>query len=155
MKTFGIIASMQPYHAIDDGCWAEKVIGPERIKTTYAFKSILDAGSHLAFGSDWFVAPPVPMMGVYAATTRQTLDGKNPDGWVPEQKISISDALSAYTEGAAYAAFQENILGSIKTGYIADLVLLTQDLFSIQPEDIKNVKVSWTMMGGKMIYEKK
>lgn len=154
MKADGIIASMQPYHAIDDGCWAEKVIGPERIKTTYAFKSILVASTHLAFGSDWFVAPPIPMMGVYAATTRQTLDGKNPAGWVPEQKISIHEALSAYTEGGAYAAFQEHILGSIKPGYLADLVLLDQDLFSIKVDEIKNVKVKWTMLGGKMVFEK-
>ncbi|MEP7323869.1 MAG: amidohydrolase family protein [Saprospiraceae bacterium] len=154
MKMDDIIASMQPYHAIDDGCWAEKVIGPERIKTTYAFKSILAANTHLAFGSDWFVAPPIPLLGVYAANTRQTLDGKNPGGWVPAQKISISEALSAYTEGGAYGAFQENILGSIKTGYLADLVLLDQDLFSIQAEEIKNVNVKWTMLGGKLVFEK-
>lgn len=153
LKGAGIIASMQPYHAIDDGCWADHLLGPQRIKTTYAFKSILDAGAHLAFGSDWFVAPAIPMVGVYAAVTRETLDGQHPGGWVPEQKISINDALKAYTEGAAYASFQENILGSIKVGYLADLVLLDQDLFSIKADDIKNAKVLWTMMGGKIVYK--
>ena len=83
----GVIASMQPYHAIDDGRWAERVIGAERSETTYAFRSLLDSGARLAFGSDWFVAPPTPMEGIYAAVTRRTLDGKHPDGWVPRQKI--------------------------------------------------------------------
>ena len=108
----GVIASMQPYHAIDDGRWAEKVIGHERAKTTYAFRSLLDAGATLAFGSDWFVAPPTPLEGIYAAVTRRTLDDQNPDGWVPEQKISVEEALRAYTSGAAYASFEENEKGS-------------------------------------------
>ncbi len=98
---------MQPYHAIDDGRWAEKVIGPERAKTTYAFRSLRDAGATLAFGSDWFVAPPTPLEGLYAAVTRRTLDDRNPNGWIPEQKISVEDALRAYTRGAAYATFTE------------------------------------------------
>src|SRR5690606_7310247 len=106
-----VIASMQPYHAIDDGRWAERVIGSERIKTTYAFKSLLDAGAVVAFGSDWFVAPPTPLEGIYAAVTRQTLDDENPDGWVPEQKITVEDALIAYTRNAAFASFDEDIKG--------------------------------------------
>jgi len=86
---------MQPYHAIDDGRWAEKRIGPDRIKTTYAFRSLLDRGAVLAFGSDWTVAPIEPLLGIYAAVTRRTLDGKNPDGWVPQEKISVEEALRA------------------------------------------------------------
>ena len=99
-----VIASMQPYHCIDDGRWAEKRIGPERAKTTYAFRSLLDTGAVLAFGSDWPVAPMVPLMGIYAAATRRTLDGKHPDGWVPEQKITVAEAIRAYTMGSATPA---------------------------------------------------
>ena len=119
----GVIPSMQPYHAIDDGRWAEKVIGPVRIEGTYAFKSLLDAGAALAFGSDWFVAPPTPLEGIYAAVTRRTLDDRNPDGWVPAQKISVEEALVAYTRAGAYAAFDEAERGQIKAGLLADLTL--------------------------------
>ncbi len=103
-------------NAIDDGRWAEKVIGPERIKNTYAFRSVLDAGALLAFGSDWFVAPPVPLEVIYAAITRQTLDGENPGGWVPRQKISMEEALRAYTTDAAYASFEEDFKGMLEVG---------------------------------------
>ncbi|MDM8002911.1 MAG: amidohydrolase, partial [Bacteroidota bacterium] len=108
-----VIAGMQPYHAIDDGRWAEEYIGPNRIKTTYAFRSLLDSGATLAFGSDWFVAPATPLEGIYAAVTRRTLDGKNPDGWVPEQKITVEEALKAYTINGAYASFEEDIKGTL------------------------------------------
>ncbi len=147
-----VIPSMQPYHAIDDGRWAEKVIGPERIKTTYAFRSFINAGAGPAFGSDWFVAPPTPLEGIYAAVTRQTIDGKNPDGWVPEQKISVEEALKSYTIRAAYASFEENIKGSIKPGKLADFVILEKNLFEIKPSEIRNVKVLRTSVGGKFVY---
>ncbi len=147
-----VIASMQPYHAIDDGCWAEKYIGLNRSKTTYAFKSLLDAGATLAFGSDWFVAPPSPLEGIYAAVTRRTLDGKNPGGWIPEQKITVEQALIAYTMGGAYAAFDEKIKGSLEKGKLADFVILQEDLFKVAPEKIKDVKVVATYTGGKKVY---
>jgi predicted amidohydrolase YtcJ len=147
-----VIPSMQPYHAIDDGRFAERLIGSERIKTTYAFGSLLKANAKLTFGSDWFVAPPTPLEGIYAAVTRQTLDGKNPDGWVPEQKISVEDALRSYTIRAAYASYEENIKGSIKPGKLADFVFLEKDLFEIQPAEIWNVKVLRTSVGGKFVY---
>ncbi|MDH5599154.1 MAG: amidohydrolase, partial [Cyclobacteriaceae bacterium] len=115
-KALNVIPSMQPYHAIDDGRWAEKVIGSERIKSTYAFKSLLDNDAALAFGSDWFVAPPIPLIGIHAAVTRQTLDGNYPEGWVPEQKITVEEALRAYTQGGAYASFQEDIKGTLEIG---------------------------------------
>ncbi|MCW5910026.1 MAG: amidohydrolase [Cyclobacteriaceae bacterium] len=147
-----VIPSMQPYHAIDDGRWADKVIGSERSKTTYAFRSFVDAGAMLAFGSDWFVAPPTPLEGIYAAVTRQTIDGKNPDGWVPEQKISVEEALKSYTIRAAYASFEENIKGSIEPGKLADFVILQRDITTIDPVEIRDVQVLKTVAGGKTVY---
>jgi hypothetical protein len=151
----GVIASMQPYHAIDDGRWAEKRIGPERIKTTYAFRSLLDAGAHLAFGSDWTVAPIDPILGIYAAVTRRTLDGKHPGGWVPEQKIAVEEALRAYTAGNAYGVFAESTRGKLAPGHLADLVLLDQDLTAIRPEAIERVQVLGTIIGGKVVFQRR
>ncbi len=152
-QKLGVIASMQPYHAIDDGRWAEAYIGPERIKTTYAFQSLLDEGAILAFGSDWAVAPASPLMGIYAAVTRRTLDDQNPDGWVPEQKITVEEALRAYTKNAAYASFEENIKGTLEAGKLADFVLLSENITEIDPNKIKNVQVLQTYVGGKKVFE--
>jgi hypothetical protein len=149
-----VVASMQPYHAIDDGRFAERRIGPGRIKTTYAFKTLLDKGVPLAFGTDWAVAPLNPMLGLYAATTRATLDGKNPGGWVPEQKISIEQAVTAYTAGSAFAEFQERDKGTLARGKLADLVILSEDIFSIPPERLKDVQVLTTVMGGKVVHQR-
>lgn len=149
----GVIPSMQPYHAIDDGRWAEKYIG-DRIKTTYAFRSLLNAGARLAFGSDWFVAPPTPLEGIYAAVTRRTLDDRHPNGWVPEQKISVEEALRAYTANAAYASFEESRKGSVTRGRLADLVMLEQNIFEIPPEEIRNVRVSMTFVGGRKVFDR-
>lgn len=148
----GVIPSMQPYHAIDDGRWAEKVIGHERAKTTYAFKSLLDAGAMLSFGSDWFVAPASPLEGIYAAVTRRTIDDKNPDGWIPEQKITVEQALKAYTYNAAYAQFAEKVKGTLAVGKLADFVILEKDILKISPIDIPKVKVLQTFVGGKAVY---
>ena len=149
-----VIASMQPYHAIDDGRWAERVIGPDRIRTTYAFRSFLDAGVTLAFGSDWFVAPPTPLEGLYAAVTRRTLDDANPGGWVPEQKVSLDEALRAYTLGSAFAGFAEDDLGTLEPGRLADLVVVDRNLFDIAPEEIRNATVRLTVVGGRVVYER-
>ena len=151
----GVIASMQPYHAIDDGRWAEKVIGPERAHSSYAWKSLLDAGATLAFGSDWSVAPLDAVLGIYAATTRQTLDGKNPGGWIPEQRITVAQAVHAYTVGSAFAEHQEKVKGSIGPGKLADLVILSDDIFSIAPEQIQHTTVDLTIFDGRVIYERK
>jgi len=148
----GVIASMQPYHAIDDGRWAERVIGRERIKTTYAFRSLLDAGARLAFGSDWPVAPATPLEGIYAAVTRRTLDDAHPDGWVPEQKVGLEEALRAYTTGAAYAEFAEADKGQLTPGRLADFVVIDRDLFSIPPEEIREARVALTVVGGRVGY---
>ena len=150
----GVIPSLQPYHAIDDGRWADKVIGTERAKGTYAFQSLLDHGATLAFGSDWFVAPPTPLVGIYAAVTRRTLDDKHPDGWVPEQKITVEQALRAYTSGSAYAGFQEKDVGMLRAGMLADLVVLDRDITRIPPETIRDVKVMVTMVGGRVVYDR-
>ena len=147
-----VIASMQPYHAIDDGRWAEKRIGPERAKTTYAFRSLLDSGATLAFGTDWTVAPLNPMLSIYAAATRRTLDGKHPNGWIPEQKISVEEAVRAYTIGSAYAEFQENEKGTIAPGKLADLVILAGDIFKIDPNEIEKVNVVMTIMDGRVMF---
>lgn len=151
-RPLGVIASMQPYHAIDDGRWAERVIGPERAETTYAFRSLLDAGATLAFGSDWYVAPPTPIEGIYAAVTRRTLDDGRPDGWVPGQKITVEQALVAYTRGGAYASFDETQKGTIAPGLLADLVVIDRDLRSIPPERIREAKVARTIVGGRIVY---
>jgi predicted amidohydrolase YtcJ len=150
----GVIASMQPYHAIDDGRWAEKVIGPERIHSSYAWKSLLDAGATLAFGSDWAVAPLDAVMGIYAAATRQTLDGKTPGGWIPEQRITVAQAVHAYTVGSAFAEHQEKVKGSIEPGKLADLVVLSDDIFSIPPDQIQKTTVDLTIFDGRIIFER-
>jgi predicted amidohydrolase YtcJ len=148
----GVIPSMQPYHAIDDGRWAEKLIGHERAKTTYAFRSLIDAGSPPAFGSDWFVAPPTPLDGIYAAVTRRTLDDKNPGGWIPEQKITVEEALRGYTINAARASFDEDNRGSLETGKLADFVIIDRDLTKIPSETIRDAKIVRTVVGGRTVY---
>ena len=147
-----VIASMQPYHAIDDGRWAEKRLGHDRARYSYSWRSFLDHGVTLAFGTDWPVAPLDPLQGLYAAVTRATLDGKNPDGWIPEEKITLPEAVEAYTMGAAFAEFQEKDKGSITPGKLADMVILSDNIFSTKPEAIRNAKVETTIVGGKVVY---
>ncbi len=148
-----VIASMQPYHAADDGRWAGKRIGPERLKGTYAFRALLDAGAVLAFGSDWTVAPLDPLQGIAAAVTRRTLDGKNPNGWVPEQKIAVEEAVRAFTVGSATAEFAENAKGTLTPGKLADLVILSQDIFTIRPETIEQTRVQLTVVDGQVVHD--
>ncbi len=149
-----VIASMQPYHAIDDGRWAENRIGAERAKGTYAFRSLIDAGAVLAFGSDWFVAPMEPLMGIYSAVTRRTLDGKRASGWVPEQKISVAEAVKAFTLGSAFASFDEKIKGSIEVGKLADFAVLSADIFKINPIEIEKAKIVMTIFDGRVIFQR-
>lgn len=151
-REIGVVASVQPYHAIDDGVWAEKRIG-KRIEYTYPFRTFLDEGVLLCFGSDWYVAPLSPILGIYAAVTRRTLDDKNPGGWIPEQKISVEEAIKCYTINNAYAAFEEEIKGSIETGKFADFVILNDDILTIEPEKIKDVTVYMTVLDGKIVYQ--
>jgi predicted amidohydrolase YtcJ len=149
-----VIASVQPYQAIDDGRWAEARIGHDRASRTYAFRTFLNHGVHLAFGTDWDVAPLNPIWTVYAAVTRATLDGKNPNGWFPEQKLTVAEAVEAYTMGSAFAEFQEKVKGSITPGKLADMVLLSDDIFSINPAEIRDVKVLKTIVGGKVVWDR-
>jgi predicted amidohydrolase YtcJ len=149
----GVIASMQPYHAIDDGRWAEKELGPERIQSSYAWRLLLDHGAVLAFGSDWPVAPLDPLLGIYAAATRRTLDDKNPQGWVPQQRITVAEAVHAYTVGSAFAEHQEQNKGSLEPGKLADLVVLTDDIFRIATTDLDKVRVYMTVFDGSVIYQ--
>lgn len=150
----GVIACAQPYHAIDDGRWAEKRIGQERCKTTYAFRTFLDSGVKLSFGSDWTVAPLNPILGIDAAVTRRTTDGTNPNGWFPEQKITIAEAIEAYTLTSAFAAFDEDLRGSISPGKLADMVVLSQDLLTTDPNLIPDTEVLYTIVGGKVVLKK-
>ncbi len=149
----GVIASMQPYHAVDDGRWLQDRIGGERCRTSFAWRSMLDAGVPLAFGTDWPIAPLNPLLGIWAAVTRQTLDGKHPGGWFPEQRLTLEEALRAYTQGGAYAEFQEDNKGTIAAGKLADMVALSADLFSIPADQIKDVRVTLTIVAGKVVYE--
>jgi predicted amidohydrolase YtcJ len=148
-----VIASVQPYHAIDDGRWAEPRIGHDRASRTYAFRTFLNYGVHLAFGTDWDVAPLNPLDTVYAAVTRATLDGKNPSGWFPEQKLTVDEAVHAYTMGSAYAEFQEQEKGSITPGKLADMVLLSDDIFTIDPVKIPDATALKTIVGGKVVWD--
>jgi len=147
-----VVASMQPYHCADDGRWAEKRIGAERARTTYAFRSLLDSGAVLAFGSDWTVAPLNPILGIAAAVTRRTLDGKHSEGWVPEQKITVEEAVRAYTIGAAFAEFQDRVKGTLAPGKLADLIVLDRDIFGISATEIEQARVLCTVMGGRVVF---
>ncbi len=153
-KQLGVFPSMQPYHAIDDGRWAAKRIDPDRISRTYAFRSLLDAGARLMFGSDWFVAPIDPLLGIYAAVTRRTLDDANPNGWVPHEKISVEEALRAYTLTNALGSFMEAEIGTLEVGKRADMVLLSENILTIDPPRIRDVRVDYTIIDGKVVFER-
>jgi predicted amidohydrolase YtcJ len=148
-----VIASMQPYHAADDGRWADRRIGPDRTRTTYAFRSLLDAGAALAFGSDWTVALLDPMLGLDAALTRRTLDGAHPEGWVPAERISLDEALAAYTRGSAFAGFSDPFSGTLAPGMRADLVILDGDPFVVTPERVGSIDVAATLVDGEVVFD--
>jgi predicted amidohydrolase YtcJ len=152
-KALGVIASIQPSHCIDDMRWAEARIGRTRCATAYNVRSFVDAGVHVAFGSDWFVAPLDPMVGLYAAVTRQFPDGTPREGWFPEQRITLAQAVECYTRGSAYAEFAEHRKGRLKPGYLADLVVLSGDIFAIPPRDIFETRPVLTMVGGRVVFD--
>jgi hypothetical protein len=147
-----VIASVQPYHAIDDGRWCENRLGPERTKGAYSFRSLLDAGAILAFGTDWVVAPLEPLLTIAAAVNRCTLDGRHPDGWLPGQKISVAEAVRAYTVGSAIAEFSEREKGTVSAGKLADLVLLDNNIFAVKPDEIQDARVILTVFDGQVVW---
>ena len=153
MRRLGILASVQPGHVYEDGCWAEKRIGERRCLMAYAFRSLIDARVAVSFGTDWPVVPLNPFLGIYAAVTRQVQDGRYPAGWVPEQKLSVLECLQAYTSGGAYAEFSETVKGTLKPGKLADLILISQDVLIAQPDDIPKTRVLCTIAGGKIVYQ--
>ena len=148
-----VIASVQPYHAVDDGRWAHLRLDAKRLAGTYPFRDMLAAGVRLALGTDWYVAPLDPMLTVHAAVTRATLDGKHPDGWFPEQKLTVEEAVRAYTIGSAYAEFQEHEKGTLAPGMLADFVVWSQDIFEIEPDAIRDTRALVTVMDGRVVYE--
>ena len=155
----GLIAEVQPYHCIDDMRWMEERIGHERARGAYAFRSLLEAGATLSFGSDWpgtnaSYYPINPLLGIYAAVTRQTLKGEPPGGWFPDQRLSVEEAVRFFTLNNAHAAFEENIKGSIKEGKLADLVVLDRDIFTQPPQELLDTQVLFTIFDGRIIYEK-
>jgi predicted amidohydrolase YtcJ len=150
----GVIAAVHPYHLIDDGRWAIKRIGAARCREAYPIRSLLDSGAMVSFGTDWTVAPINPLWGIYAAVTRRTLDGKNPQGWIPEQKISVAQAVRCYTLNSAYSSYEENDKGLLKEGYLADWVVLSDDIFAIDPVNIWDVQIEMTVVGGKVVYQR-
>lgn len=152
MAISSVLASMQPYHAADDGRWAAKRIREPQLRGTYAFRSILDAGGTLVFGSDWYVAPIDPLLGIWAAVTRQTIDGANPDGWRPEQRITVEEALRAYTTANAFATFAEARRGMLRPGMLADVVVLDRDIRTIPPTEIRDAVVTATIVAGKVVH---
>ena len=155
-KQLGVTACMQPRHCAPDitGQWA-KAVGPARWKYAWAFRSLRDSGATLAFASDWNVAEMEPLIGIYTALTRKGLDGKPEGGWVPEQTIDLETGIRGYTINGAYANFVEQNRGSITPGKYADLVMLSDDLFTIPADKIKDAKAVWTMVGGKEVWSEK
>jgi predicted amidohydrolase YtcJ len=150
--SLGVIVSAQPYHCIDDGAWAESRLGRERLRSAFAFRSLLDAGARVCFGSDWTVAPLSALLGMYAAVTRRTLDGRHPGGWIPEQRLTVEEAVACYTRHNAYAAFEESEKGTIEKGKVADLVVVSDDLYTIPPERIKDARVTMTVFNGEIVH---
>lgn len=147
-----VIASMQPAHLMDDGRWAAKRLDDKRLKGSYAWRSLLDSGAVLAFGSDAPVVSLNPLLGIFAAVTRQTLDGKNPGGWYADEKITVDEAVRAFTFGSAYGEFQENTKGTLEIGKVADFVILSNDIFTIDPALIQKVKVLKTFVNGNLVF---
>jgi predicted amidohydrolase YtcJ len=148
----GVIPSMQPTHCISDKLFCEQRVGYERCKGAYAWRSLINAGSMLAFGTDYQVEPLNPMEGLYAAVTRKDRLGGEGEGWFPEQKLSMEEAIKYYTLGSAYAQFMNDRKGMIKPGYLADIVIVDKDLLTIPESEIMKTKVDYTIVGGKVVY---
>ncbi len=154
-KSLGVIASMQPSHSSDDMRWAEARVGPDRVQGAYAWRWFLDAGVPLAFGSDFPVEIVNPFYGLYAAITRQDEQGSPPDGWHPDQRLTLDEALHAFTAGSAYAAFEENKVGVLKVGMRGDVTVVDRDLFAVRPIELLHALVTETIVEGEPVYQSK
>jgi predicted amidohydrolase YtcJ len=153
LSALGVIASMQPTHATSDMPWAEARVGPERIRGAYAWRTILDSGAVLAFGSDFPVEEPDPLPGLYSARTRQDAEGNPPGGWTPSERITGEEALRAFTVGAAYASFAENARGMLREGMDADFVVLSVDPVSAPAPALLKAKVLLNVVAGAVVYD--
>lgn len=149
-----VVASMQPTHCITDKRFAEKRIGSERSRWAYAWKSLADSGAHLAFGTDYSVEPLNPMEGLYAAITRKDRKGEEGEGWFPMEKLTMESAIEYYTLGAAYSQFMEERKGMLKPGYLADIVIVSEDLLTVPEDRIMTVKADYTIVDGKVVFER-
>ena len=154
-RDLGVIASMQPSHAISDKRWAQERLGEYRVLGAYSWHTMRAHGVPVAFGTDWPVEPISPYLGLYAAVTRQSTDGDPAGGWWPQERLSMADAIRCYTAGAAYASFEELEKGQLAPGMLADLVVHTQDLLTIRPADVLNTEPFMTVFAGRVVYEKK
>jgi predicted amidohydrolase YtcJ len=153
MAALGIVASMQPTHATSDMPWAVARVGAERLAGAYAWRSMLDAGVALAFGSDFPVEQPSPLLGLYAAVTRQDLHGLPEGGWLPEQRMSIAEAIAGFSSGPAYAAHRDDHLGVLAPGYRADLTVLRGDPMAVAPSELPKLEIHATLVDGEIVYE--
>lgn len=155
-KELGVIASMQPTHCTTDMRFCAQRVGQERSKNAYIWRTLLDNGAKIAFGSDWPVEPLDPMRGLYSAVTRKNIEGDFPDGgWFPEQRLTMEEAIKLFTSGSSYASFEEDIKGTLEPGKLADMVVLTKDLFTITPREILTTEAAYTILGGRIVFEKK
>jgi predicted amidohydrolase YtcJ len=147
------LASLLPFSALHDGRWIDQQLGPQRGRTSFAVRGLLDAGAHVSFGSGR-LHQGSPIDGIYAAVTRRTLDGLHPQGWLPEQRVTVEEALRAYTTGAAYAGFDETRVGALRVGHLADFVMVDRDLLTVAPTDIPTVRVVLTVVGGEIVLDR-
>jgi hypothetical protein len=153
-RSLGVVASMQPSHAISDKRWAQDRLGEYRVQGAYAWHMMKSHNVHVAFGTDWPVEPINPYLGLYAAVTRRSPEGDPPGGWWPQERLSIADAIRCYTAESAYASFEETQKGQIAPGMLADFVVHTRDLLTISPEEILQTEAAITILGGRVVYEK-
>jgi predicted amidohydrolase YtcJ len=153
-RSLGVIASMQPSHAISDKRWAQDRLGEYRVQGAYAWRMMQAFEVHTAFGTDWPFDDINPYVGLYAAVTRQSEDGDPPGGWWPQERVSMADAIRCYTVEGAYATFEEKEKGRLAPGMLADMVVHSRDLLTIKPEEILKTEAVLTILGGKVIYEK-
>jgi len=154
-RDLGVIASMQPSHAISDKRWAQARLGEYRVLGAYSWHTFMSHGVHVPFGTDWPIEPISPYLGLYAAVTRQSTQGDPAGGWWPEERISMEDAIRNYTAEGAYATFEEKEKGLIAAGMLADLVVHSKDLLTIAPAEILNAQPDMTVFDGRVVYERK